>query len=733
MPDLTPKQLSSLASAGASNTEIEMVLERQLNEHDRAVINKARLSVKLNRAKKRAAGTKDYESYKETQRKRMEARSRSGRNIGDMPEVQNPKRKAACRRNFRKFCESYYPYTFPLAWSKDHLKAVKKIEAAVLRGGLFALAMPRGSGKTTLAEVACTWAILYGHHKFVVLIASASKRARGLLESIQIELETNDLLFEDFPEAVYAIHCLERIHNRAKGQLFEGEATRITWTADTIVMPTIPKSAASGAVIRVEGIDGSIRGMKHKTAEGKSIRPSLVVVDDPQTDESAGSLQQNASRLRVLNGAILNLAGPGQKISGIMPCTVIRPDDMADQILDQSKYPAWQGERTKAIYLWPTNEKLWNDYGDLWRAGFTEGGDKGAAAVKFYKANRKEMDKGAEVAWEARKYEDDVSAIQHLMNHKFTIGDEAFMAEFQNEPLKDDALDVPLLSVDEIAKKMNGLRRRVAPGKTEYVTAMIDVHDDILYYVVAAWTGEFTGAVIDYGTYPDQKQARFSKSSAKRTMQKAAPGAGRLGAIRKGLDALSNGILNREYLREDGAIMRVERCLVDAGHEPDVVYDFCRSSPHAAILMPSLGAGIGAKNKPMLEYPRKRGDKMGWNWYVPAPIRGRSGRYVRFDTNHFKRFVHDRLAVAVGDAGCLTLWGSKAMQHIMFAEHMTAESPTMVTANGRTVGEWSVRPGRADNHLFDGIIGCAVAASMSGAALPGARGATHAQKRKRYR
>jgi hypothetical protein len=149
--------------------------------------------------------------------------------------------------------------------------------------------------------------------------------------------------------------------------------------------------------------------------------------------------------------------------------------------------------------------------------------------------------------------------------------------------------------------------------------------------------------------------------------------------------------------------------------------------------MPSLGAGIGAKNKPMLEYPRKRGDKMGWNWYVPAPIRGRSGRYVRFDTNHFKRFVHDRLAVAVGDAGCLTLWGSKAMQHIMFAEHMTAESPTMVTANGRTVGEWSVRPGRADNHLFDGIIGCAVAASMSGAALPGARGATHAQKRKRYR
>jgi phage terminase large subunit GpA-like protein len=416
-----------------------------------------------------------------------------------------------------------------------------------------------------------------------------------------------------------------------------------------------------------------------------------------------------------------------------MPCTVIRPDDMADQILNQAKFPAWQGERTKAIYSWPTNEKLWNDYGELWRAGFIDGGDKGVAAVAFYKANRKEMDKGAEVAWEARKYEDDISAIQHLMNHRFTIGDEAFMAEFQNEPLKGDETDVPMLSVDDIAKKLNALKRYAVPAKTDYVTAQIDVHDDLLYYVVAAWTGEFTGAVIDYGTYPDQRLARFSKASAKRTMQKAAPGAGRLGAIRKGLDILSAEILEREYLREDGAVMRVERCLVDAGHEPDVVYDFCRSSPHAAILMPSLGAGIGAKNKPMLEYARKRGDKMGSNWYIPAPIRGRSGRYVRLDTNHWKRFVHDRLAVAIGDDGCLTLWGNRPAEHIMFAEHLTAESPTMVTANGRTVGEWSMRPGRSDNHLFDGMVGCAVAASMSGAVLSGARGATQAQKRKRYR
>ncbi len=33
--------------------------------------------------------------------------------------------------------------------------------------------------------------------------------------------------------------------------------------------------------------------------------------------------------------------------------TVVRPDDLADRILDREKYPQWQGERTKMAYAWP--------------------------------------------------------------------------------------------------------------------------------------------------------------------------------------------------------------------------------------------------------------------------------------------------------------------------------------------------------------------------------------------
>ena len=176
----------------------------------------------------------DYAAMKEAARARNAELSAIGRDIGDIPDVVDPKRKDRAREDFRFFCETYFPETFSLPWSDDHLKVIAKIETAVLRGGLFAMAMPRGSGKTTLAETACIWAMLTGAREFVCLIGSDAGHARSMLESIKVEFETNEHLLDDYPEAVYPIHALERIHNRAKGQLCNGKHTRIVWTADEI-------------------------------------------------------------------------------------------------------------------------------------------------------------------------------------------------------------------------------------------------------------------------------------------------------------------------------------------------------------------------------------------------------------------------------------------------------------------------------------------------------------------
>src|SRR6185436_15824187 len=115
-------------------------------------------------------------------------------------------------------------------------------------------------------------------------------------------------------EVVFPIECLDGIANRCNGQLYQEERTHIGWTAREIVLPTLrPKgwrddealrqftredgsSLASGAIIKVAGITGRIRGMKFKRSDGQTVRPSLVVLDDPQTDESARSLSQCVTR-----------------------------------------------------------------------------------------------------------------------------------------------------------------------------------------------------------------------------------------------------------------------------------------------------------------------------------------------------------------------------------------------------------------------------------------------------
>lgn len=446
--------------------------------------------------------TRDYEAMKEAARARNAALSAAGRDIGELPEVVDPERRTRCRTSFRAFCDAYFPQTFHLEWSPDHLRVIGKIEQAVLHGGLFAMAMPRGSGKSSLAECACLWAMLYGHRDFVTLIGSDEGHALGMLESIKTELESNDLLLEDFPAVCYPIHSLEGIANRCSGQLYKGERTQIGWTANEIVLPTIAGSEASGAIIRVAGITGRIRGMKFKRPDGQTVRPSLVILDDPQTDESARSLSQCANRERILAGAVLGLAGPGKKISGIMPCTVIRPGDMADRILDREKHPEWNGERTKMVYAFPANEKLWEKYAEVRAESLRQHGDL-SEATAFYVARREEMDEGADVAWAARFNHDEASALQHAMNLR--LQDEAaFWAEYQNEPLPENVGDDEQLTVDEIARKLNGHRRGEIPIGCNHLTMFVDVQGKLLFWAVCAWESDFTGFLVDYGAFPDQ-------------------------------------------------------------------------------------------------------------------------------------------------------------------------------------------------------------------------------------
>ena len=101
---------------------------------------------------------------------------------------------------------------------------------------------------------------------------------------------------------------------------------------------------------------------------------------------------------------------------------------------------------------------------------------------------------------------------------------------------------------------------------------------------------------MDYGTWPDQRREYFTLREVRATLSRAKPGAGLEGQVYAALEELTSERLPRAYRREDGAEMRIGRCLVDAnwGQSSDVVYQFSRQSQFAGIILPSHGKYVGA-------------------------------------------------------------------------------------------------------------------------------------------
>jgi phage terminase large subunit GpA-like protein len=183
-----------------------------------------------------------------------------------------------------------------------------------------------------------------------------------------------------------------------------------------------------------------------------------------------------------------------------------------------------------------------------------------------------------------------------------------------------------------------------------------------------------------------------------------------------GLTVVAARILGTSYTQEDtGTTYQVERCLVDANWGPatDLVYEFCRRSPHAAVLMPSHGKYIGASSNPMSTWQRKPGDRAGPGWRLYPGESGR-GRHLVIDVNYWKTFAAERLRTPAGGAGAIFLFAPGAgRDHSLLADHFTAEYPIATSAKGRTVEEWKLLPGR-DNDWFDCFVGCLAAASVQG-------------------
>ena len=267
-------------------------------------------------------------------------------------------------------------------------------------GQKFALAAPRGHGKSTIVTVQyALYKICRSQGGYIIIISHTAAQARDALANIKIELETNLKLRADFPDI-----CMV--------DEFPGVGR---WRADDIVMPNNIRVTALGS-------GQQIRGKRH----GRK-RPELIVIDDVEGDARAGSYAETENLDAWLSAAVSKAGDPSTNI--LMLGTMHHYHSLLARYTDGRSKPGWRSKiykaiitPAKAIELWAQWEKIFKCQGE-----YAMSGGFGAAEV-YFQEHKTEMLEGSSVLWE------DQYDYYSLMVRK-TEDEPSFLGEMQNEPI----------------------------------------------------------------------------------------------------------------------------------------------------------------------------------------------------------------------------------------------------------------------------------------------------------
>lgn len=632
---------------------------------------------------------------------RMRARDRAWHRVG---KPAHPRRMSRCRNDPAAFLRAYFPAEYCKPFGPDQLADIRAIADVIRDGGRYLTAAPRGDGKTSRMTRMALWALLYGFRRFVVIVAAEQGQAADISQTLLKEFLDNDLIAEDWPDIAGPLRKTDGAALAAKGitdgvggpplgmEIRQGKRSllRLPYYADT---------QTGGGVIRSVGLTGNLRGMfvRSPGAGASTWRPDLLLIDDPQTDESAASPSQTDTRERLVTRTIAGLAGPRKKIAMAAAVTVVATGDLSTRLLDRNNHPEWYGAIHPLVKSWPAAQAtLWKEYADLWK-------HSRKTATAFYREHRKDMDAGAAVAWQHRYRDGEVSAVQNAENLLLEYGEAGFAAEFQNAPIViETSGDLP--TAEQLQKRANGIPLGTVPAWATHLTAFVDCGTESgLHWAVCAWAQGFTGAAVAWGRHDvDMTGGRSTEA-----------------ALTAALAALLPTIAGRDWPSDNGPALRVARCFVDSGSEwATTVYNACRGSPLSGVLTPSKGEGVKA-GRPMAGTQQPRpGAAVGEQWIVAPVQAGRAQvRLARYNTNHWKDRTVDRLQADAGAPGALTFNGPADGRHLgPLVDHLTSETRRLIEdRTAHSVGnEWEMRPARRDNHWFDCLVGCAVAASALG-------------------
>lgn len=666
------------------------------------------------------------------------------REVGDIPDIENPSERENAKWDLKYDMERYHAPMWTLEWSRAHLDLIQLMQDLFLEDDFSAAitAMPRGSGKTSLTRCAVEWAIRHGHCRWPLLIEADDDAFKKQMRAFHVEFRSNVLLAADFPETIGIFRRMSSPKS-APGLMCRGEIMHAEFKSALIVMPTNYLSlelGTAGGVISGGGITGSVRGAQIVVPTGEVIRPDVVLANDIQTRESAGSPKQVQERCEIMGADLFGCGGPGKKVKPLVTVTVIKKDDLADRMLGPS-FPQYRPQRVKWLNKWPTNTELWAQYSALYRRLLVEEQPL-KAANDFYSQHREcryglgwhvpGLDHGAEVYWEPRIDTPFLSSLQTFMSW-YAVDPKSAMAEGQNEPEDEfEADDVVYASREQILAKTSTLKRLEVPNDAVELVAFIDMQQEVLIGGVMAICPGFRRYVVDYGTFPDQKRGYWTKGQL--AVKLSEFWGSHEECWYEGLKVFTKAIEQTEFRKQNGQRVHISLGLIDArdGDMTDTVFKFCVDHGHG-VWYPSYGIYIGATTNPLNHGSESKAwktkhNEWGPNWNLSNDAARGHDRYA-YDSNWWKSKVHIGLTTPEVDPMSLQFWNG---DHDLLSDHIRAEYPLKTEGRGRECTEFKLRPGQ-DNDLLDVISGCSVAGSIRKVMIPGTEGMHFRKKKKRVR
>lgn len=687
--------------------------------------------------------------------------SMAEREIGKIPAPKDPERRQRTKNDFVAFCKEYGgEVSFYRDWQPVHFAVARDIEDVVIRGGKKAVAAPRGMFKSTFAR----WAILFatlqhpGRHKVVIYLGAVGGATGRSRKFILNQLRKNKAIKADFPEVCYPLEQYGGIKQRRL--TYGGVPIEASWSNTEIVFPTVAGFETSGSVVMFLSIGSEgIRGADH-TAEAFAIRPSFVVIDDPQSDMSANSISMVKGMHGIVTGTVRDLGGFDrktklrQKLSVLASCTCIAPEDLAMQLLDKSKSPDYRGSLYKRLPSMPTNMALWRKYKDIRTKSLNEKGDI-SDATEFYRANRAAMDAGA-VCLDPTDFEEDMISGVQLAMDRWAENEYTFWTEQQNDPQQAKYSSGGFLSPPFVLRKQRALPRFHVPPESVFMTAHIDVGKHLLWYCVTSWAaGLKHGHLCDYGVFPSQGVPFIRKGTPVISLQEVYENGDEFDKVKAAIVDLAEIVFEQQYF-VNGRELDTNRvsslthlvtkkpfpflglCGVDAsdGNLETTIWQAVIASRHRNRLIPAYGSA--AKARLMRYLPMKSGEsrRPGVDWICnPESLRktlapGVDVTSLKYDANTFKTAVNASLLVPVGTDGTITIYRGGDEEHAMISEQLCSEDYTPRKVGANTYDDWRMKkPQVADNDLWDALVGTAALASFAGIEAAAAKAPSKEKKR----